>query len=167
MMKKLLTIASVVFTVAVNAQSRGTVVAVSHENLNSPAIAKSSSAPGCATVQVVNTGSQVSMYTVQSSTTAGCSPNAGYLFGKNCYSFTEHATWFAGTTLGVTNPTITNVSVAFYHSTVTNKGTKGTTGTVGLKVYTGTSFTAAPGNLVTQTMATLFCITAAQTGTSA
>jgi hypothetical protein len=106
------------------------------------------------------------MYTVQSSTTAGCSPNAGYLFGKNCYGFTEHATWFDGAILGVTNPTITNVSVAFYHSTVTNKGTKGTTGTVGLKVYSGTSYSVQPNAVVTQTAATLSNITAAQTGTS-
>lgn len=169
MIKKLFTIAAVVFTVAANAQSRGTVVVSSSENLNVTFAEKSTLAPGCATVNVINTASNVNMYSCSPSATpaaTSCSPNAGYVFGKNCYGYIQHATWFNGTTLGVTNPTITAVSVAFYHNTVTNKGTKGTTGTVGLNVLTGSSNTVMPGTTVTSTVATLSNIMAAQTGTS-
>lgn len=70
---------------------------------------------------------------------AGCSPNAGYVFGSNCYQDKEKAAFFASSLWSnVSAPAmVTGAVVVFY-----KEGTKGTTGTasraVNLKMYNGT-----------------------------
>lgn len=71
--------------------------------------------------------------------TTGCSPNAGWVFGSNCYDDKEKAEFFASSTYSnVSAPAwITGAVVVFYKS-----GTQGTGGTasraVNLKMYNGT-----------------------------
>lgn len=170
MIKKLLTIAAVVVTVSVNAQSNGRIVtSVTSEALNATiSTAKSTSAPGCATISVINPTANVSLYTAGSDTaTPGCSPKAGYVFGNNCYGDKEKATFYnAASIAAVTNPSITSVDVAFYRNTVTTRGTHGTTGIVGVKIYGGTSNTIAPTTAIVTKTVTLGTVIAAQTGTS-
>jgi len=87
--------------------------------------------------------------------TPGCSPKAGYVAGNNCYGDKEKAEFFAFSKYStMTVPQIKGVIVLFYKN-----GTKGTAGnsasSVGMKIYNGTSATAAPGSLISQTATTL------------
>lgn len=170
MIKKLLTAAIVVLSVAANAQnSRIVKPTVTAEKFPMVSIfnEKTTTAPGCATVSVINPTANITRYSIPTSTDVGCGTNGGYVYGTNCYGDKESATYFSANVLGVTNPSITAASVYFYRQTNTVtaavKGTKGTTGVVKLNVYASTSNTNAPGTLVTSTMATLSQIVAAYT----
>ncbi|MDO8998565.1 MAG: T9SS type A sorting domain-containing protein [Bacteroidota bacterium] len=165
MIKKLLTIATVLLTVSANSQngkiSSNTISEVMPITISTD---KASSAPGCSTVSVINPTANISLYTV--STSSACT-TGGYVFGNNCYGFTEIATYFdAASFAAVTGPSITAVAVGFYRNAITLRGTKGTTGTVGMNVYSGTSNTVMPGSTITSTTATLAQVVAAQTSTS-
>lgn len=70
--------------------------------------------------------------------TPGCSPKAGYVFGSNCYQDAEKAEFFAYSTYSaLATPQIKGAIVIFYKF-----GTRGTGGTastqVNLKLYNGT-----------------------------
>ncbi|MBI2723293.1 MAG: T9SS type A sorting domain-containing protein [Bacteroidetes bacterium] len=167
MIKQLLTMVAIGGFAIMNAQSGKTTkpltMASFPVNMSNEKI---SAAPGCQTVSVINPTTSVSLYTIPSNTAAGCSPNAGYVFGNNCYGYLEQATFFpASTYSSITGPSITAVSVGFYRNPTTFRGTKGTTGTVGMSIYAGTSPTVMPGASITTTNATLANVVAAQTGT--
>ncbi len=71
-------------------------------------------------------------------TTPGCSPKAGYIFGSNCYQDREKAEFFAQSMYSsISTPKIKSVVVLFFKN-----GTQGTGGTasvpVNLKLYNGT-----------------------------
>ena len=70
-------------------------------------------------------------------TTPGCSPKAGYIFGSNCYDDLEKAEFFAQSMYAtIATPKITSVIVLFYKNG--SQGTGGAAGTaVNLKLYTG------------------------------
>ncbi|MBA3682494.1 MAG: T9SS type A sorting domain-containing protein [Bacteroidetes bacterium] len=165
MIKKLLTIATVVLAVAVNAQngkvSQNTFSEVMPVTISNE---KATLAPGCQTLSPINSTANVTLYTLNTST--ACT-TGGYLIGNNCYGYKEEAQYLDGSSYAaVTGPSITAVSVGFYRNATLLKGTKGTTGTVGMQIYSGVSAATAPGVAITSTTATLSQIIAAQTGTS-
>lgn len=170
MIKKLLTIATVVLTVAVNAQTNGRVITSSSSEAFPASITAGEkvSASVCNTLTVFNPTANVTIYTAGATTAVpGCSPKAGYVFGSNCFGVTEHASHFAASNYAtLTSPSITAVSVGFYKNVALGRGTSGTTGTVGMQIYAGTSNASAPGAAVTSTSATLANILAAQTNTA-
>ncbi|MGZ3920594.1 MAG: T9SS type A sorting domain-containing protein [Bacteroidia bacterium] len=104
----------------------------------------------------------LTVYSAGSDTaTPGCSPNAGYVAGNNCYGDKEKAEFYAYSQYSnIALPKINGVIVLFYKN-----GGFGTAGnsasSVGMKLYNGTSATAAPGTLITQTATTLGAILAA------
>jgi len=161
MIKKLLTLVAIGGFAMMNAQSRKASTNISHvtlENIQSEKIA----ALSCQTISVINPTANLSLYTVQTSSTC----TGGYVFGNNCYGDQQIATFFKPNYYStIVSPSITAVSVAFYHNLTTNKGTKGT-GTVGLTIYSGTSNTVMPGSSIVTTTTSLLNVTAAQTGTS-
>lgn len=82
--------------------------------------------------------------------TPGCSPNAGYIAGNNCYGDLEKAQYYTNADYsGITSPEISGVIVLFFKN-----GTRGTGGnassTVGMRIYnsTSTTFTGAPSGIV-------------------
>jgi len=165
MIKKLLTIATVVLTVAVTAQngkvSKNTLSEVMPVTISNE---KALVAPGCLTLSPINPTANVTLYTLNTNTSC---TTGGYLIGNNCYGYKEEAQFLdASSYVAVTNPSITAVTVGFFRNATQLKGTKGTTGTVGMQIYAGTSAATAPGAAITSTTATLANIVAAQTGTS-
>jgi hypothetical protein len=113
------------------------------------------------------TGTNVSIAAAGSDTsTPGCSPNAGYVFGSNCYKDLEKAQFFAASAYS----TVTNASVTGMVAYLFKDGTEGTGGAnnviVTAKIYTATTNTAAPGALLGQQTASMGAILAGYTGTS-
>ncbi|MCW3078046.1 MAG: fibronectin, type [Bacteroidetes bacterium] len=166
MIKQLLTMVAIGGFAIMNAQNGKAVFQSETSTLPVGISTEKATAVTCNTIAVISPTS-VSLYTIPSNTTTpGCSPNAGYVFGTNCYGFTEEATFFPGTTYStLVSPSITAVSVGFYHGQTTLKGTKGT-GPIGMRIYSGTSSTVAPGAAIVTTTTSLTNVTAAQTGTS-
>lgn len=81
---------------------------------------------------------------------SGCSPNAGYIMGNNCYGDLEKADYFNNADYAaISGAQINGVIVLFYKD-----GTRGTGGnsasTVGMRIYnsTSTTFTGAPSGIV-------------------
>ena len=164
MIKKLLSIFAIALAVNVSAQSNRVQTGV-FNIANEPEISKSitykAAALGCDTVTTAQNSSLTINTAGSDTTTPGCSPKAGYVFGSNCYQDAEKANFFpAMLYTAVTTPSITGVLVGFYKN-----GTKGTGGaattTVGMKIYNPTSATGgAPTTIVTQTTALMPLITA-------
>ncbi len=82
--------------------------------------------------------------------TSGCSPNAGYIMGNNCYGDLEKADYFTNADYSaISGAQINGVIVLFYKD-----GTRGTGGnsasTVGMRIYnsTSTTFTGAPSGII-------------------
>jgi hypothetical protein len=162
MIKNLLTILAIgSFTIAA-AQSGKTVSAGQSITLNAQ-VNKVAAAPGCQTLTVINTNSNIILYTAN--TNSNC-PTGGYVYGNNCYGYKEIATYFPASYYnGVANPSITAVSVGFYRNPNGN-GTKGTTNTVTLNIYGGDNTAGPTASVVASATAALSSIVAAQTGTS-
>ena len=165
MIKNLLIGAVTVLTVSANAQSGARIVKNNRPNeiskIEGQSITAGKSLPStCYTVTTI-TGTQVGVSGAASDTPAGCSPNAGFVFGSNCYDDKEKANFFpAGTYSMVTSPSVTAVRVLFFKNGT--EGTSGTTMTVGITLYNGTSAATAPGTAISSTVATLANILAAQ-----
>ena len=97
--------------------------------------------------------------------TPGCSPKAGYVFGSNCYQDQEKAEYFTQSSYSsITSPQIKAVIVLFYKDGT--KGTGGNTATpVNLKIYNGTmtggpTGTATPLATVTASIGGILAVTA-------
>jgi hypothetical protein len=166
MIKNLLIAAVTVLTVSANAQSGARIAKNNRTNselskIEGHSVTSGKSLPStCYTVTTI-TGTQVGVSSAQSDTPAGCSPNAGFVFGSNCYDDKEKANFFpAGTYSMVTSPSVTAVRVLFYKNGT--EGTSGTTMTVGITLYNGTSAASAPSTVISSTVATLANILAAQ-----
>jgi hypothetical protein len=171
MIKNLLTVASVVLTVAASAQT-GKIV---NNVINMPAseISKSityqaSAAPaGCDTISTAQNNS-LTLNTAGSDTaTPGCSPKAGFVFGSNCYKDKEKANFFPIASYStISTPSITGVIVTFFKNLT--RGTGGTpTTTVGLKIYGGALATGpSTAAVLGQTTVPMSSILAAQVGTN-
>lgn len=91
--------------------------------------------------------------------TAGCSPNAGYVIGNNCYKDKEKAEWYSVSKYsGLTSPQITGVMVLFYKN-----GTQGTGGATNsacnMRIYNGTLAGGPTGTALATVNATLGNIT--------
>lgn len=114
------------------------------------------------TLSNVSSTGTLAVYTAGTDTaTPGCSPKAGFVAGNNCYADKEKAEFYAYSQYSnITSPQIKGVIVLFYQN-----GTKGTSGnsasSVSMKIYNGTSATAQPGSLISQTATTLGTILAA------
>ena len=119
MIKNLLIGAVTVLTVSANAQSGARIVKNNRPNeiskIEGQSITAGKSLPStCYTVTTI-TGTQVGVSGAASDTPAGCSPNAGFVFGSNCYDDKEKANFFpAGTYSMVTSPSVTAVRVLFF-----------------------------------------------------
>lgn len=92
-----------------------------------------------ASITNVQTTATLNLATAGSDTTTpGCSPKAGYIFGSNCYQDREKAEFFAQSMYAsIATPKIKSVMVLFFKN-----GTQGTGGAaatpVNLKLYNGT-----------------------------
>lgn len=89
-------------------------------------------------MNITNTSTLTLATAGSDTTTPGCSPKAGYIFGSNCYQDQEKAEFFPLSMYsGIATPKIKSVIVLFYKD-----GTKGTGGAaatqVPLKLYNGT-----------------------------
>lgn len=143
-------------------------IAKSNKTLSAPEFTQKLSATVlCDTIGTLTTTSLTVGAASSDTATPGCSPNAGYVYGTNCYGDLEKANFFsaASYTPVISGATVSGVLVAFY-----NFGTEGTGGvathTVGMKLYSGTNVTTAPGSVLGSTVATLGAITAAHTTTN-
>lgn len=164
MIKQLLSIFAIALAVNVSAQSNRVMTGVFNVP-NEPEISKSitykAAALGCDTVTTAQNASLTINTAGSDTTTPGCSPKAGYVFGSNCYQDMEKANFFpAALYTAVTTPSIVGVLVGFY-----KQGTKGTGGapttTVGMTIYNPTSATGGtPTSVVTATTAPMALITA-------
>ena len=170
MKKTLLTIASIGLSVSAFAQTNGKIAKNSGIFVTTTFVQQSitagSSAIVCDTISTI-TSTAVGFSTAGTDTTTpGCSPKAGYVFGSNCYKDQEKANFFPKALYSnLSSPQIQGVIVGFY-----KKGTKGTGGasatTVGINIYSGTSNTVMPGTSLGSTVSTLGTIVAAQTNTA-
>lgn len=170
MIKQLLSVLAVASVVTVNAQSsRGTKNLVATGAIPAEqSITYKTNAPVTTLTLNPLTGTNVTVYTWGADTTvSGCDPNAGYIFGSNCYGDKEKAQFFAasGYTGTVSQASVTAASVLFFKDGTMGTGGAPTT-TVGLKVYNGTSNTSAPGTLLGSAVASMSNILAAQSGTN-
>jgi len=169
MIKKLLFGAAFAVTALMNAQTGkianpGTLMPV---NIDNGSVTQGVLPPTCYTISTI-TGSALTVGTAGSDTTTpGCSPVAGYVFGSNCYDDLEKANYFAGGNYsGVTSPSVSFVKVTFFKTP-----TRGTTGTasvaVNCSIYSG-SLASGPSPTVPIGTATanLGLILAAQGGTA-
>lgn len=168
MTKKLLLFIGVVAAFTMNAQSGRSLK--NRVTINVPLVTGVSESQrplpaSCFTVSTL-TGTQVGVSGIASNTDPGCSPNAGYVNGTNCYGDKEKANFFRASTYStVTSPSVNAATVYFYKNG--NRGTGGTASiTVTMKLYAGTSNTVAPGALLGSTVATMGQILAAQGGSA-
>lgn len=165
MIKQLLSIFAVTLVVSANAQSNRVVTGtfnVPAETEMSKSITYKVAAPGCDTITTAQNSSLTINTAGSDTTTPGCSPKAGYVFGSNCYGDLEKANFFpASTYSSVATPSISQVIVAFYRDPTLMKGTQGgPLVPVGMKIYNPTSAAGgAPTTVVTQTTAPMALVT--------
>lgn len=173
MIKQLLSVLAVASAVTVNAQSSGRVVSQTINFANEPEYTKSitykTAVLGCDTLTTAqNTSLQINTAGSDTST-PGCSPKAGYVFGSNCYGDLQKANYFPTSLYSsISSPSIAGVLVGFYRDVTGGKGTQGAgTTTVGMNIYNATSGTGGgpSGSAISSTVATMTQISAA-TGTS-
>lgn len=163
MIKNLLTIAAIASCTIATAQTNRTGILKQEKALSNTQLQKAASVPGCQTLTVIQPTASISLASYNTGTAC---PTGGYIFGSNCYNDQKIATYFpASYYAGVTNPSITAVTVGFYHKITPSVGTKGT-GNVMLNIYAGTAAGGPTGPSVASTAATIPNILAAQTGTS-
>ncbi len=121
-----------------------TVSCVATNSLGSNSNSKNISITACATIcndtimNITNTQTLTLATAGSDTTTPGCSPKAGYIFGSNCYQDQEKAEFFPLSLYSsISTPKIVSVIAIFYKD-----GTKGTGGTgsvnVPMKIYNGT-----------------------------
>lgn len=81
---------------------------------------------------------------------SGCSPNAGYIMGNNCYGDLEKAEYFTNSDYSsISGAQINGVIVLFYKDAT--RGTGGNSASaVGMRIYnsTSTTFTGAPSGII-------------------
>jgi len=170
MIKKLLTVASVALTVAASAQVGGRINNVMNiepvSEISKSITYKASAAPvGCDTITTAQNASLQINTAGSDTSTPGCSPKAGFVFGSNCYQDKEKANYFPiASYASVAQATITGAIVSFFKT-----GTRGTQGapttTVGLTFYNGT-LAGGPTTVLSSTMATMTQILAAYNPTA-
>lgn len=170
MIKKLLLLTGVAMSVLVNAQtgkkakdlhivnpSKGTEVNATQALL----------APSCFTISTITNSALTIMSAASETAVPGCTPNAGYVFGSNCYADKEKANYFAGAnyTATIVQPSVSMVSVGFFKA-----GGFGTAGNasvaVNLSVYSGSMSSGPQGAALGMGTASLGAILAAQGGTN-
>lgn len=171
MKKTLLSIFAIGFSVAAVAQSNGRLVKSDRifdsKQVQPVSITAKATAATCDTISTI-TSTAITVAAAGSDTaTPGCSPNAGYVYGSNCYGDVEKANFFAASMYtAVPTAKVYDVLVGLY-----NSGTEGTGGvpttTVGLNIYSGTNAATAPGSVLGSTVVTMANITAAHTTTNA
>lgn len=162
MIKKLLTVATVVLSVSLNAQT-GRLANPVTANANNPVEVSNIAAPGCVQI-TTQTNNSVTINTASPCNTV-TNAFGGYVNGSNCWLDTEKANYFAGTTYSnvVVSPSITAVAVGFFKQG--NFGTSGSTSTVAVNFYAGTMASGPTGPSLASATASLSQIIAAQTST--
>lgn len=171
MIKKLLTIATVVVATAATAQTNGrkvnsTINIVTETEISKSITYKAAAPIVCDTISTSQNAS-LTLNTAGSDTaTPGCSPKAGFVFGTNCYGDLEKANYFPVSSYSaLPTPSVTGVIVGFFKN-----GTRGTVGapstTVALKVYNGNMVSGPTGAAIAQTITTMAFIASAQVGTN-
>lgn len=171
MIKKLLSIFAIALAVNVSAQSnrvQSGVFAVEPE-ISKSITYKVAAGPGCDTISTAQNASLTINTAGSDTTTPGCSPKAGYVFGSNCYGDLEKANYFPSSLYSsALTPSISEVIVGFYRDPLNMRGTQGgPTVPVGMIIYN--SPTAVPGGtpstIVTQTTAPMALVTLASNTT--
>lgn len=147
------------YVVTLSAKSGTTAVSTSTN-----AITVSTCTGSACSATITNISSTDTMYVGRAGAeaVAGCTPNAGWVFGSNCYKDKEKASFFASAKYSsITNAHVTGAVVVFFKN-----GTQGTTGTasraVNLKMYNGTLAAGPTGTTgIATATANLGLITAA------
>lgn len=172
MIKKLLTISAIALTSMAVAQT-GKIANPTSQYGFVDVTAQTKAAATATTVLISpfsGTSTSLGLNTASSDTsTPGCSPKAGYVFGSNCYDDREKAQYFAASSYSnaVSNASLVGAVVYLYRNNTLNAGvTNSTNPQTALKFYTGTSNTTAPGTLIAQKTESLSTVVAAQTTTS-
>jgi len=170
MIKQLLSIFAVTLVVSANAQSNRvqTGVFAIEPEISKSITYKVSAGAGCDTISTAQNSSLTINTAGSDTTTPGCSPKAGYVFGSNCYGDMEKANFFpAALYTSVITPSISEVIVGFYRDPLNMKGTQGgPTVPVGMKIYNPTSMTGGlPTTVITQTTAPMALVTLASSTT--
>lgn len=147
MIKNLLTVIAVSSAVVLTAQT-GRIAKEKNISSGIPvqnATANKVAMPICDTISIL-TGQNLGISSAGSDTaTPGCSPEAGYVVGSNCYDDLEKAAFFPVATYStLITPQVSGVIVGFFKSGTDGTGGVGTN-TVGLKLYSNGAFAAGPG----------------------
>lgn len=170
MKKTLLSLLAVGLTTAAVAQTNGRLVKESPifktSQVQPVSITAKTAAATCDSITTITTTSITVSAAGSDTATPGCSPNAGYVYGSNCYGDLEKANYFDATMYStITSAKVYDVIVGLY-----NAGLEGTIGapttTVGMNIYTGTNVTTQPGSVLGSTVATMAQIAAAHTTTN-
>lgn len=170
MKKTLLSFFAVGLTVAAVAQTNGRLVKSNKifttSQIQPVSITAKATAAICDTISTI-TSTNITVAAAGSDTaTPGCSPNAGYVYGSNCYGDLEKANFFAASMYSlVPTAKVYDVIVGLYNAGTEGTGGAGTT-TVGVNIYSGTNPATAPGTNLGSTVATMAQITAAHTSTN-
>lgn len=151
MIKKLLTIASILLTVGLNAQSGKSIRKSSLKDMSfnaNPASlmsAKTTTGQTCDSIKTMDYSATTTTITIATagtdSTVPTCTALAGYVYGTNCYADKEKTNFNDGPTYynSIPNLSITAVKVLFWKDGTSGEGTQGgANATIGMKFYNGT-----------------------------
>ena len=170
MKKSLLSLFAIGLSAAAVAQSNGRLVKSSQvfqtSEIQPVSITAKTAAATCDSITTITTTSITVSAAGSDTATPGCSPNAGYVYGSNCYGDLEKANFFAASLYtAIATPKVYDVIVGLYNAGV--EGTMGApTTTVGMNIYNGTNAATQPGTSLGSVVATMAQITAAHTSTN-
>ena len=146
MIKKLLTIASILVTIGLNAQSGRSIRNSSLKQVSLPQSSvllssKTTTGQTCDSIQTIPATATISIAGAGTdSTVPTCTALAGYVYGTNCYDDREKTNFFDGATYygSVPNLSVNAVYVLFWRDALAGEGTQGgVNATVGMKFYNG------------------------------
>jgi len=164
MMKSIFTSVTLLVSVVLNAQSGKK---ARHNALGiNPSVAELktnvTSSVTCYTISAVTSSNVSADAALSDTSTPGCSPLAGYVWGSNCYQDKEKANFFGfGLYTAAAQPSVSSVKVTFFKAN--SIGTGGTPSVnVNLAIYSGSMNTGPTGAALVTLTANLGQIVAAQ-----
>ena len=170
MKKSLLSLFAIGLSAAAVAQTNGRLVKTGStfqtSQIQPVSITAKTAAANCDSITTITTTSITVSAAGSDTATPGCSPNAGYVYGSNCYGDMEKANYFDATMYAsISSAKVYDVIVGLYNAVT--EGTMGApTTTVGMNIYSGTNVTTQPGSSLGSAVATMAQITAAHTSTN-
>lgn len=171
MIKKLLTILTVTTIVTVSAQTGriANPTKISQDLSSQSFNFKASATPTTVLISPFSgTSTSIGLNSASSDTSVpGCSPNAGFVYGSNCYDDQEKAQYFSSASYSgaVSQASLVGAVGYFFRSGNEGCSTSSPSVTTALKFYSATSNTVMPGTLIASKTESVTSILAAQTGT--